>query len=155
MPHDAGILNTALRQLSTDMGDTHSASDADIAAAGFGPIPVFQAVLAEAAGQIVGVAVYSPLYSTTRGRAGAFVSDLWVADAARGQGLGARLLARVRDEACASWNAGFLRLLVYRTNPRAAAFYARLGFAPQSGDMQMTLEGAALDALGDRDASLS
>ena len=146
--HDASRLNAALRHLSQDMGDTHRASDADIAEAGFGPVPVLQSVLAEVAGLVVGAAVYSPLYSTTRGKAGAYVSDLWVADAARGKGLGTKLLARVRDEARADWGAGFLRLYVYHDNPRAVAFYARLGFLPQADDIQMTLEGAALDAVG-------
>lgn len=146
---DVPALHTALRQLSSDMGDKHRAGDADIAAAGFGAVAVFHALLAESPeGGVVGVAVYSPLFSTTRGMAGAYLSDLWVADVVRGGGLGVRLLAMVRDQARADWGAGFLRLAVYAANPRAVAFYRRLGFSTMVGDITMTLEGAALDQMG-------
>lgn len=146
---DAGSLNAALRALSDDLGDTHGATDADIAAAGFGPDPAFRAVLALQGDTLVGVAVFSPLYSTTRGMAGAYVSDLWVAHSTRGAGLGPRLIAAARDEAEARWGAGFIRLAVYRDNPRAVAFYERMGFAARAGEVGMILEGAALRAIGD------
>jgi ribosomal protein S18 acetylase RimI-like enzyme len=145
---DASRLNSALRHLSDTMGDTHRTSDADLALAAFGKVPVFYAELAEYDGVLAGVAVYSPLYSTTRGMAGAYVSDLWVDEALRGQGLGAQLLGAVRDRAKAQWAAGFLRLAVYAENPRAVAFYTRLGFSASTGDIYMTLEGAALVAVG-------
>lgn len=146
---DASRLNAALFQLSETMGDTHQASDHDIAEAGFGKIPAFYAMLAEQGDAIVGVAVYSPLYSTVRGKAGAYVSDLWVAPGVRGQRLGVRILAAVRDKARLQWAAGFVRLAVYEDNPRAVSFYAGLGFIPASGETSMTLEGAALTAAGE------
>ncbi|SEQ75021.1 GNAT family N-acetyltransferase [Thalassovita taeanensis] len=145
---DATRLNAALRRLSETMGDSHLASGTDLARAAFGPVPAFYAVLAEVDGALVGVAVYSPFYSTIRAAAGAYVSDLWVDDTMRGQGLGPRLLAAVRDRAKVQWDAGFLRLAVYEDNPRAVAFYTRLGFAPMPGDIYMTLEGKALGAVG-------
>lgn len=147
-PADTARLNAALRNLSETMGDTHRTSDSALAQAAFGAVPAFYAELAEMGSAVVGVALYSPLYSTTRGRAGAHVSDLWVADTLRGQGLGARLLAAVRDRAGAEWAAGFLRLAVYADNPRAIAFYERLGFLPMPDDIYMTLEGTALTAVG-------
>ncbi|MCB2109643.1 MAG: GNAT family N-acetyltransferase [Defluviimonas sp.] len=145
---DVALLSAALRALSVDLGDRHAASDADIAAAGFGARPVFRAQIAVSAGQPVGAAVYSPIYSTTRARPGVYVSDLWVAAAARGGGLGAKLLAAVRDDARARWGAGFVRLVVYADNPRALGFYTRLGFALRSDEAGMLLEGAALERLG-------
>lgn len=147
-PEDIARLNAALRDLSDSMGDTHRTSDADLAQAAFGAMPAIYAELAETDGAVVGVAVYSPLFSTTRGTTGAYVSDLWVDDALRGQGLGARLLGAVRDRAKAQWGAGFLRLAVYDDNPRAIAFYTRLGFSTAPGDIYMTLEGTALTAVG-------
>ena len=144
---DAPLLNAALRRLSEALGDTFKASEAGIAAAGFGPDPVFSALLAETGDGVVGVAVYSPLYSTRRGEAGACVSDLWVDPDRRGDGLGARLLAAVRDHAQAQWQAGFLGLDVYDDNPRARQFYARLGFTASAGDIHMTLGGSALQAV--------
>ena len=146
---DAPRLNVALQQLSETMGDTHRAGDLAVAEAGFGDTPAFYAVLAELGDTVVGVAVYSPLFSTVRGKAGAYVSDLWVDEPARGQRLGIRLLAAVRDTANAQWGAGFLRLVVYDDNPRAISFYAGLGFRPSSGETSMTLEDATLTAMGE------
>jgi GNAT superfamily N-acetyltransferase len=145
---DTARLDAALRALSQVMGDVHRAGESDLLRAGFGPCPAFSALLAERAdGRLVGAALVSPLFSTTRGMAGAFVSDLWVDDAMRGQGLGRRLLAAARDLAAGLWGAGFLRLAVYDDNPRARAFYDRLGFVPQLGVQYLTLERAALAAL--------
>lgn len=148
---DGPRVSAALRALSDAMGDTHRASDALIAATGFGAHPAFQAVLAEtgaeAGAEVVGIAVFSPFLSTTRGKIGAFVTDLWVSDAMRGQGLGPRLLAAVRNVAAAQWGAGFLRLMVYDDNPRAVGFYERIGFRGNPHETWMTLEGQALEAL--------
>ena len=108
----------------------------------------FQGV-AEADGAVVGAVVFSPFFSTVRGGAGAYVSDLWVSEATRGSGLGRRLLAAARDAAGAEWGARFLKLAVYLDNPRARAFYIRLGFAPHDGEVYLTLGGPALAALGD------
>jgi ribosomal protein S18 acetylase RimI-like enzyme len=146
---DAPRLNAALQKLSQTMGDTHRADDLAIAEAGFGKTPAFYAELAEEGDQIVGVAVYSPLFSTVRGKAGVYVSDLWVDEAARGQRLGVRLLEAVRDDAKARWGAGFLRLVVYDDNPRAVSFYAGLGFRSSTGETVMTLEDSALTAMGE------
>ena len=145
---DVARLNTALRAFSATMGDSQRATDADLARAGFGAKAAFHVLLAEWGGETLGVAVYSPLYSTTRGRAGAYVSDLWVAAEVRGKRLGQRLLCAVRDRARAQWGGGFLRLAVYADNPGAQVFYTRLGFGVMQGDIWMTLEGPALDAIG-------
>ncbi len=146
-PLDAGTVSLALRALSHDTGDTHRASDALIASAGFGAHPAYLALLAEAGGTVVGLALFSPFLSTTRGKVGVYVSDLWVDASQRGQGLGPRLLAQVRDAARGQWGATFLRLAVYHDNPRAMAFYARLGFVATEGEHWIALDGAALEAL--------
>jgi GNAT superfamily N-acetyltransferase len=138
-----------LRKLSETMGDSHKADDQLVESAGFGDTPAFYALLAEQAGEVIGIAVYSPLFSTRRGRAGANVSDPWVAAPARGQGLSVRLLAAVRNRAQAQWAAGFVRLAVYHDNPRAVSFYTTLGFVAASAETSMTLEGAALVAIGE------
>lgn len=146
---DVAALNQALAQLSADMGDVHRASDADLTRFGFGPAPVFHAMLAETAGgAVVGVSAYSPFYSTTLGAVGIYVSDLWVDGATRGQRLGERLLAAVRDAGAAEWDARFIRLGVYHNNPRARGFYERLGFVPNTDTQFMTLSGEALQSLG-------
>lgn len=148
-PDDAGALNTALRALSRDLGDAHPTTDTDIARAAFGAQPVCRGLLAEHDGALVGAALYSPFYSTIRAAAGAYVSDLWVDAGMRGQGLGARLLAAVRDRAARDWGAAVIRLAVYHDNPRARAFYEGLGFVHGAGEICLTLDGAALAALGE------
>lgn len=145
-PADAARLNGALRQLSETMGDTHRASDAQIAQA-LAPGGACLALLAESGEALVGAALFSPLFSTARGMAGVYVSDLWVDAAQRGAGLGPRLLAGVRDAGARLWGAGFVRLGVYDDNTRARAFYDRLGFAHAPDEHYLTLSGAALAAL--------
>ena len=56
-------------------------------------------------------------------REGDLIHALYVDAGARGQGVGARLLARMQSEA------GALRLWTFAANDRAQAFYARHGFA--------------------------
>lgn len=148
---DAVDLNRALCQLSADMGDQHRAGDDDIARFCFGPAPVFYALLAEAQdGSIVGTAAYSPFFSTVYGGVGIYVSDLWVGAETRGKRLGQRLLAAVRDEGSRMWDARLMRLNVYHDNPKALAFYERIGFVPVSDAQYLTLSGAAFETLGEQ-----
>ncbi|WP_339756375.1 GNAT family N-acetyltransferase [uncultured Hoeflea sp.] len=150
VPDDVAALNSALGQLSADMGDAHAASDADIARFCFGPSPVFHALLAETAdGSIVGVAAFSPFFSTVYGSVGIYVSDLWVSEQARSRKLGHRILAAVRAFGLDAWDASFIRLGVYHDNPRARAFYERLGFVSADDTEFMMLAGKALESLGE------
>lgn len=144
---DAGRLNEALERLSRDIGDDHATRAEDIRRHGFGPAPSFRALLAERDGAVVGAVVFSPIFSTTRAAPGLYVSDLWAALEARGAGLGRRLLAAARDAAAAEWGARFVKLVVYVDNPKATAFYERLGFHADQRETPMILDGAALDAL--------
>jgi uncharacterized protein (DUF849 family) len=95
----------------------------------------------------LGAALFSPVFSTVRGGAGAYVSDLWVAPEARGQALGTALLAAVAERTRSDWNASFIKLISYSDNDEALRFYARLGFAPLRGETGLTLSGAPLAAL--------
>jgi ribosomal protein S18 acetylase RimI-like enzyme len=133
-------LDAALRCLSAELGDTHRASATDLLRYGFGDAPAFVALLAEAGSTTRGVVMFSPVFSTIRGAPGLYVSDLWVAPEARGTGLAERLLVAARAEAAARWGARFLRLAVYDDNPRARAFYDRLGFRASLRETLMTLE---------------
>ncbi|MCB1462693.1 MAG: GNAT family N-acetyltransferase [Nitratireductor sp.] len=144
---DAERLNDALRRLSEDIGDSHAGTPALLARAGFGDHPAFRALLAENASTIVGAALYSPVFSTVRAGAGAYVSDLWTAPEARGKGLGRRLLAAVAEDAEGVWGATFLKLAVYDDNAMARAFYDRLGFAAARGETTLTIDHNGLAAL--------
>lgn len=146
---DAEKLNAALMRLSEDIGDDHGASAEDLIRHGFGPSPAFHALLAEKdpGGEVLGVIVYSPVFSTVRASAGLYVSDLWVSGETRGSGLGKRLLSAALQAAPKDWTVGFLKLAVYEDNPSARAFYDRLGFSHDPNETYLTLAGSALNAL--------
>jgi len=144
---DLDLLHNAMQELSAALGDRHVADIAALEAGGFGPEPAFRAQLARRSGVVVGALVYSPLFSTTRGGAGLYVSDLWVAQSARGCGLGRRLLARALSDAEARGGACFVKLSVYDDNPLAQRFYHQIGFDAQPLEFNMILQGAALNAL--------
>ncbi|MBD1545518.1 GNAT family N-acetyltransferase [Roseibium aggregatum] len=146
---DAEKLNAALMRLSDDIGDDHGASTEDLIRHGFGPSAAFHALLAEQGDSrsVVGVIVYSPVFSTVRASAGLYVSDLWVSGETRGSGLGKRLLAAALQAAPKDWTVGFLKLAVYEDNPSARAFYDRLGFSHDPNETYLTLAGSALKDL--------
>jgi len=144
---DVARLNAALRELSSDLNDTHLARDNDLELAGFGKSPCFSALLAESQNEVVGVAMFSSLYSTTRGAPGVFVSDLWVAKSKRGNGIARNLLAEVCESAASQWGAAFLRLNVYSHNQPAIEAYEKLGFDADLHEAVMTLNLEKFDTL--------
>ena len=111
------------------------------------PVLFINALLALQDAHVLGAALFSPVFSTVRGGAGAYVSDLWVAPEARGQALGTALLAAVAGLSRSDWNASFIKLVSYSDNNEALRFYARLGFASLRGETGLTLSGAPLAAL--------
>ena len=146
---DAERLNEALSHLSGEIGDDHGGTAAMLRKAGFGDYPAFRALLAESRAEVVGAALYSPVFSTVRAGAGVYVSDLWVSGEARGQGLGRRLLKAVAADAQAVWSARFLKLVVYDDNAAARGFYDRLGFVASAGETTLILSAPGLAALKD------
>ena len=100
---DVPALNAALARLSADIGDTHRASDEDLRRAGFGAHPAFRAVLAETAEGLVGVALYSPAMSTSKGLVVTYVADLWISPDLRGQRLRRDPPWDVESSCCSAW----------------------------------------------------
>ncbi|SLN66576.1 Mycothiol acetyltransferase [Roseovarius litorisediminis] len=143
------FLDTALNQLSTGMGDTHRAGAATLQTALFGEYPVCHAMIARHADGAtpLGAALFSPVFSTVRGCAGVYVSDLWVSPEMRGQALGKQLLAKVIKYAEDLWQAGYIRLAAYNDNAPALAFYEKLGFETVTGETGLALSGAPLRKL--------
>lgn len=143
---DLILLDRALSALSADLGDTHSAGLDALRAGLAGEIPAAYGLLA-LDGDLIGAALFGPMFSTVRGAAGVYVSDLWVAEAARGQGLGRALLAEVARRAGALWRAEWMMLAVYAHTPASRRFYERLGFEAQDQVTQMRLPQAAMRRL--------
>ena len=146
-PGDMACLARALEALSADLGDTHRAREEVLARACLGPHPACHGVVARAGADLVGAALASPVFSTTYGAAGVYVSDLWVSETARGQGLGRQLLQSVAGFARERWQARFLKLTVYDENAGARAFYDRLGFGVAERDLTCLLGPPAFDTL--------
>lgn len=144
-PETLGVFHAGLRHLSDHLDDTHRAAPEALEAALFGPAPFALGLLAEDG---TGALLATPMFSTIHGGPGIYVSDLWVAEAARGSGLGRRLLAEALQRS--PWGTvRFLKLTVYHDNSGARAVYDRLGFQPEADDTMMLLQGAPLTSLKD------
>lgn len=144
---DVPALAHALEQLSFDLGDPHRTDTRTLAAACLGPGAACRGVIAQHAGATTGAALISPVFSTTYGSVGVYVSDLWVAADVRGSGLGRALLAAAARLGADTWQASFLKLTVYAENTDAAKFYERLGFRTATRDRSCLLSGTEFASL--------
>ena len=91
--------------------------------------PAFGRVVAiELESQPIGYYVLTLGYSLEHGGRDAFVDELYLRDAWRSRGIGARALAHAA-ELCEQLGVGALHLEVDHVNPRARALYERNGFA--------------------------
>ncbi len=144
---DLDHLDHALRALSVELGDAHLADKGVLRAGLFGPVPAAYGLLALHDGGLIGAALFSPVFSTARGAAGVYVSDLWIAEAARGQKLGQGMLAEVAKRADLLWGAKWMTLAVYAHSIASRRFYTRLGFEPQSNATTMRLSQDAMQRL--------
>jgi GNAT superfamily N-acetyltransferase len=112
----------------------------------FGKPPWCSALVAEAAGKVVGYALFYPCYSSFKSCPALFLEDLYVTPTARGRGHGKALLqgvaavARERGAARMDWN-------VLDWNQPAIDFYEGLG-AKILGDWRVCrIQGQALERL--------
>jgi len=144
---DLPLLDTAMRALSETLGDTHLADVKMLERGAFSTPPAFHAMIAVCGDVVAGAVMFSPLFSTTSGTAGLYVSDLWVIEDMRGHKLGQRLLKAAAEQADTLWQARFLLLNVYDTSPDAQRFYLRLGMVAKQGQATLKLDGNGLNAL--------
>ena len=107
------------------------ATEADLVRHGFGPDRQFEAILAFVDDEPAGLALFHPRFSTWLGRPGMYLEDLYVAEEARGLGVGRRLMARLAAIAVErGW--GRIDFQVLDWNP-ARDFYHRLGMQHLGG----------------------
>lgn len=137
----------ALEALSAELGDNHAATPETLRRAILAAQPAAYGLLALRDGETAGAAMFSPVFSTVRGSAGLFVSDLWVAASQRGQGTGRSLLGEVARAGRSTWSADWMKLAVYDRSEKARAFYLRLGFVPVAGAREFQLDGAGIAVL--------
>ncbi|WP_255571482.1 GNAT family N-acetyltransferase [Ensifer sp. ENS12] len=149
-PEDAEAMHRAILAMGRGLGmKTKITSTAeDFRRCGFGSEAAFGSFVAEVGGELVGLCLYFPIFSTWRGRPGVFVQDLYVDERLRGQGVGGRLLREA-----ASWSKArggdYLRLAVDAENLAAQRFYERLGITWQKADREHAAYGDAFRALAD------
>lgn len=144
---DAEVILGFVRDLAEFEKELHSvkATAEDFRRDGWGPDPVFQALIAEIDGKPVGFALTFRNYSTWEGRHGLFVEDLYVTPDARRYGVGRALLTEI---ACRAVAAGCRRvdLNVLNWNP-ARDFYSRIGLTHMEEWLPYRLTGTALTDL--------
>jgi GNAT superfamily N-acetyltransferase len=118
----------------------------------FGPRPYAEAVVARAADEPVGFALWFHNYSTFEGRPGLYLEDLFVRPAHRGHGYGEALLRHLarlaveRDCARFEW-------AVLDWNESAIRFYRKLGAVAMDDWTVQRVSGEALRALAGLPAS--
>lgn len=141
-----------IRQLIVDLAvyekepDAVKASAADLHEALFGARPLAEAVIAEIAGEAVGLALFFTNFSTWAGKGGIYLEDLFVRPQARGQGVGKALLVHLAGIAVARGYARF-EWSVLDWNTPAIGFYKGLGAVMQDEWTKMRVEAGALHAL--------
>jgi diamine N-acetyltransferase len=138
----------ALAEYEKLLAEFH-ATEADYAAALFGPRPAAQAMLAEIEGRAVGVCLWYRVFPSFSGKPGIWIEDVFVEPAHRRQGLGSAvfrmLAARVLAEggSALEWN-------VLDWNAPAIAAYRAMGAVPRDQWTDMRVSGDALRALAER-----
>ncbi len=125
---DVPALLALIRELATYEKKRHKAvvAEDDLLRDGFGPHPIFRALIAEWQGEPVGYASFFHFYSTFQGRPALFLEDLFVLDKFRGKGIGKALLVEVARLAVEEDCFG-LRWEVLDWNRPAIEFYEKLG----------------------------
>lgn len=113
-----------------------------------GERPAFQAYIAERGDTPLGLCLFFYSFSSWRGDLGVYVQDLYVADEARGCGLGRRLIAETSKLAKAR-GATHLRLAVARENTAAQKFYRAIGMTEVEDECTYQAAGSAFERLMD------
>jgi len=112
----------------------------------FGPRPVVECVVGEAAGRVVGFALFFTNFSTFLGRPGLYLEDLYVQPAHRGTGLGKALLLHVGALAHAR-GCGRFEWTVLDWNEPSIRFYRSMGASVLPDWRVCRLSGEALERL--------
>ena len=147
-PEDSEAIVNMVQALAAHIGDAALAkvTPSQLSAAAARPDPLWRGIVAEIGGGLVGVCLYSVVFSTWVGAPGLYIIDLYVKPEFRKSRLGQFLLAAAakagRGQGCR-----FIRLDVDARNRGVDEFYTRLGFRERSGDGIFVLEPVSFDAL--------
>jgi ribosomal protein S18 acetylase RimI-like enzyme len=112
---------------------------------------IAEVTVAQDAGLIIGVCLWTMTYSSWRAMTGIYVSDLYVLEHVRGRNIGEKLL-RYTSSVAHARGAGFIKLEVDVGNAAARKFYLRHGFLHKPDDHFYILEPEAFETFKGRDA---
>ncbi len=129
-PDDLGNVCAMTLELAEyeHMADQVAFDPDEVAAHLFGVDAVARVLIGEVDGDVAGMALWFPTFSTFLGRPGIWLEDLFVRPAFRSQGLGHALLTRLR-----SMTTGRVEWSVLEWNQSAIDFYEGLGASPVEG----------------------
>ncbi|MCB9653613.1 MAG: GNAT family N-acetyltransferase [Deltaproteobacteria bacterium] len=152
-PQDSATILTFIKELAEYEKLAHEvlATEALVRKALFGSRPAAEVLIAEQSGEPVGFALFFPTFSTFLAKAGIYLEDLYVREAARGQGIGVALMSAVAQVAVER-GAGRFEWSVLNWNTPSIEFYASLGAKPLSEWTMQRITGSALKALAERGA---
>jgi GNAT superfamily N-acetyltransferase len=144
-----------IRQLISELAEyeklSHAmeATEERLAAELFGPRPAAEVLIAYAADEPAGFALYFQNFSTFVGKPGLYLEDLFVRPQWRGRGLGRLLLTRLAKIAVAR-DYGRMEWAVIDWNESAIGFYRRLGARTMDEWILCRLTGDELRQLASR-----
>ena len=127
-PADASLIYSLVRELADYERLAHEvdSTEAQIAAALFGPQPQLFCDIAEWDGEAVGFALWFLNFSTFRGRHGLYLEDLFVRPALRGKGVGKALMQQLARH-CVDKGLARFEWTVLEWNKPSIEFYRSIG----------------------------
>lgn len=134
---DVPALHAMLRELAAFEGGAVDSSPDDLLRDGFGPQPLFQALVAEGEGEgeadaLVGMLIFFPTYSSWAGKPALMIHDLFVRESGRGKGVG-KGLVRALGRIAAERGCCRVEVNVLQSNASARGFYQSLGLLQRHG----------------------
>jgi len=152
--NDVEILSAFIHNSASEQDglDDVVVSPANLLEDGFGPQPLFNALIAESDGIPAGFALYFSSYSTWTSRRGLFLEDLYVEPEFRRLGIARQIMAQLAQIAIES-GGGCVNWLVLRNNAKATEFYRSLGAEMGVSWMPARLTGDALQSLAGKSST--
>ena len=142
---DVGVILQLIKDLALYEKEPEKVmcTEADLLRDGFGERPLFECILAEWAGEVIGLALYYYKWSTWTGTAALHLEDLFVKPEARGRKAGFHLLKELARIAVARHCDRF-EWEVLDWNQPARDFYEALGAQYKQGWLGYRMDGEAL-----------
>lgn len=146
---DSNAIAQTLQEFAIEIGDKdyYQGTQDAINQYGFGSEKLFHCVLAEDDRTTVGLAIFFPTFSTTRGESGVYLQDLWVKKIVRGKGIARKIVQQVSIKGFDLWGATHMTLSVYTDNVVAVKFYESLEFQIGERERHAALQGTSFQKL--------